>query len=248
MRPSRAIVTALAAATALAAVPATAQAVIFRIDAQTYKGRMDAALTVTWTRAKGAVGARCRDWFSSSGTERLNATSREYHLNRVSGRVFGAGAFTGRGATSGKVTTAFSTEAGCPAVCASAVPGRPRARAADCVSADKRAASRWRCSARRVAGAVSLDGGPRIDALARIRPLYSSATAPKCGRPPDSDKPFRVNLGQESDLRHVGRRGRYIARGTRHGNCPGVKRVEGDGTRVTCRYRLSVTLNVRRTG
>jgi len=247
LRPSRAIVTALAAAAALAAVPATAQAVIFRIDTQTFKGRMDVGLTVTWTRANGPVGARCRDWFSASGTERLNATSREYHLNRVSGRVFGAGAFTGRGATSGKVTTAFLTEAGCPAVCASAVPGRPRARAADCVSADKRAESRWRCSARRVAGVVSLEGGPRIDALATIRPVYSRAVAPKCGQPPEG-KPFRVNLGQASDLRHVGRRGRYIARGARQGNCPGVKRVESDGSRVSCRYRLSVTLNVRRTG
>lgn len=247
MIPSRAIVTALAAAAALAAAPATTQAVIFRIDAQTFKGRMDAALTVTWTRANGPVGARCRDWSSSSGTERLNATSREYHLNRVSGRVFGAGAFTGRGGTSGKATTAFLTEAGCPAVCASAVPGRPRARAADCVSADKRAESRWRCSARRVAGVVSLEGGPRIDALAKIRPIYSAVVAPKCGRPPEG-KPFRVNLGRESDLRRVGRRGRYIAQGTRHGNCPGVKRVESDGTRVSCRYRLSVTLNVRRTG
>jgi len=244
--------TLLAAALAsAAAVPATAQAVIFRIDSETFKGQMDASLTVKWTRARGPVGARCRDWSSSAGTERVVARSPEYRAYRVGRRLNGSGSFRGEGSGSGRAITAFLTEPGCPAVCASAaaLPGPPRARASDCATADKRADSRWRCVARRAAGAVSLDGaGGRIDALADLRPRYTGPGATKCGVRPSSSKPFRLNLGRVSDLRHVGRRGRYIARNTRAGNCPGVPRVESDGTRLSCRYTLRIAINLRRTG
>lgn len=242
--------TLLAATLAIAAVPATAQAVIFRIDSETFKGRIDASLTVKWTRARGPVGARCRDWSSSTGTERVVARSREYSAYRIGRRLIGSGAFRGEGSGSGRTITAFLTEPGCPAVCASAaaLPGRPRGRASDCAQADKRADSRWRCVARRAAGVVSLDGaGGRIDALADLRPHYTGPSAVKCGVRPRG-KSFRINLGRVSDLRHVGRRGRYIARNSRSGNCPGVERVESDGTRLSCRYTLRVAMNLRRTG
>jgi len=251
LRARRATLTLLAGALAIAAVPATAQAVIFRIDSETFKGRMDASLTVKWTRARGPVGTSCRDWSSSSGTERVVVRSLEYGAYRIGRRLIGSGPFRGEGSGSGRAITAFLTEPGCPAVCASAAarPGPPRARVADCATADKRADSRWRCVARRAAGAVSLDGaGGRIDALADLRPRYTGPGAIKCGVRPHSSKPFRLNLGRVSDLRHVGRRGRYIARNSRSGNCPGVARVESDGTRLSCRYTLRVAMNLRRTG
>lgn len=248
MRRLLALLAVLAGACALA--PATAGATVFRIGEE-YSGVATGSLKIVWaTKPVSGTGA-CSSAVIENGTVNAPlAGAPRFVITRLPGT--GLFAATGGGATP-KVTygstrhSAF--EAGCPGVCddrpAARALAAPPARAADCSAAEKATTIARRCLAQG-SWQLHLRGTRHINADVDLI-AYVNNDVCRMAPQPEEPTPFRVPLLDESDLGHLGPRGRFIAQNTRSGTCPGVRPVVLTA-RISCRYTVRVKLTLRRTG
>ncbi len=216
-----ALLTALAAGAA--GSPAGAPATIFRIG-ETFRGTIHGSLSITFTRrsANGKVGQSCQDWFKATGsqTATMNSTAVEV-LDFPGVTTLGGAGPTASARRRSHVVTAFSTEPGCPAVCAAArrrAPTPMSAHAADCLEADKRVDSTQSCTARAATSTIQLKGERKVNANVSVNPDFGSL--PRCAAPPDGDA-FSVHLFDRSDLKQIAKRGKFIAAEQRLREVPG---------------------------